>query len=332
MRVLHGRRRAPRPGAAARARRRGPRRPASSRAARTGRAAIEAAGCECWIGDPDRIGTLRYALENVTILMWLLGTATGADAERVAALHGSRLQMMLEKTTDTDGARRRLRERRHRGGRRAGGRRRRDPPRRLGPTRSRTRCSRPTRPMTSAWVAAAHEAIDALLAVEPEGLTPGWDAPRELRLADAPRLLGERVGLGDRRARVAQGARALLLSLSKADSTKKTRDEQQCRSRPSTAASAASLVAVLGGARLRGWRGARLRGLDVALRGDSLRRSALRRRQVARVGDRRAGVVRDADHVDPVLGPQPSSSGGRRSSRSPSIRAVAPQMRSSPTT
>lgn len=64
-------------------------------------AEIEAAGCECWPGDPDRIGTLRYALENVTILMWLLGTASGPDAERVAALHGSRLRMMLEKTTDT---------------------------------------------------------------------------------------------------------------------------------------------------------------------------------------------------------------------------------------
>jgi len=52
------------------------------------RAAIEAAGCECWIGDPDRIGTLRYALDNVTVLLWLLGTATGPNA---VDLHGSRL-------------------------------------------------------------------------------------------------------------------------------------------------------------------------------------------------------------------------------------------------
>jgi hypothetical protein len=65
------------------------------------RAEIEAAGCECWIGTPDRIGTLRYALENVTILVWALGTASGDDPERIAALHGSRLKMMLEKTTDT---------------------------------------------------------------------------------------------------------------------------------------------------------------------------------------------------------------------------------------
>jgi hypothetical protein len=62
------------------------------------RGEIEAAGCECWIGDPDRIGTLRYALDNVTVLLWLLGTASGPN---VAALHGSRLRMMLEKTTDT---------------------------------------------------------------------------------------------------------------------------------------------------------------------------------------------------------------------------------------
>jgi NAD(P)-dependent dehydrogenase (short-subunit alcohol dehydrogenase family) len=62
------------------------------------RAEIEAAGCECWIGDPDRIGTLRYALENATVLLWLLGTAAGGDVE---ALHGSRLEMMLERTVDT---------------------------------------------------------------------------------------------------------------------------------------------------------------------------------------------------------------------------------------
>jgi 3-hydroxyisobutyrate dehydrogenase-like beta-hydroxyacid dehydrogenase len=64
------------------------------------RARIEAAGAECWIGDPDVVGSLRYALENVTILMWALGTATGSP-EQVAALHGPRLEMMLSKTIDT---------------------------------------------------------------------------------------------------------------------------------------------------------------------------------------------------------------------------------------
>ena len=64
------------------------------------RAAIERAGAECWIGDPDVVGTLRYALDNVTILVWALATATGA-LERVAALHGPRLAMMLSRTIDT---------------------------------------------------------------------------------------------------------------------------------------------------------------------------------------------------------------------------------------
>lgn len=64
------------------------------------RAAIEAAGAECWIGTPDRIGTLRYALDNVTVALWLLGTASG-EPELVGPLHGSRLKMMLEKVTDT---------------------------------------------------------------------------------------------------------------------------------------------------------------------------------------------------------------------------------------
>ena len=43
------------------------------------RAAIEAAGAECWIGTPDRLATLRAALDGVTIACWMLGTATGAN-------------------------------------------------------------------------------------------------------------------------------------------------------------------------------------------------------------------------------------------------------------
>lgn len=62
------------------------------------RADIEAAGGECWIGTPDRIGSLRYALDNVTVLLWLLG-AGGARSDE--DLHGSRLTMMLERTIDT---------------------------------------------------------------------------------------------------------------------------------------------------------------------------------------------------------------------------------------
>ena len=65
-----------------------------------GRARIEDAGAECWIGDPDVVGTLRYALESVTIVVWALGTASGEPAA-VAALHGPRLEMMLSKIIDT---------------------------------------------------------------------------------------------------------------------------------------------------------------------------------------------------------------------------------------
>jgi NAD(P)-dependent dehydrogenase (short-subunit alcohol dehydrogenase family) len=59
------------------------------------RARVEEAGAECWIGDPDVVGTLRYALEGVTVLLWLLGSVERPE------LHGSRLAMMLEKTIDT---------------------------------------------------------------------------------------------------------------------------------------------------------------------------------------------------------------------------------------
>ena len=65
-----------------------------------GRPAIEAAGAECWIGTPDRVASLRYALDGVTLVCWLLGTACG-EAERVAALHGSRLEFFLSQTIDT---------------------------------------------------------------------------------------------------------------------------------------------------------------------------------------------------------------------------------------
>jgi putative NADH-flavin reductase len=63
-------------------------------------AAIEAAGAQAWVGDPDRIATISYALDGVTILCWLMGSAAGTD-EQLASLHGSRLKMLLERTIDT---------------------------------------------------------------------------------------------------------------------------------------------------------------------------------------------------------------------------------------
>ncbi len=64
------------------------------------RGEIEAAGAECWIGDPDRLGTLRGALEGVAIACWLLGGATGPE-ERLQALHGARLRAFLAGAVDT---------------------------------------------------------------------------------------------------------------------------------------------------------------------------------------------------------------------------------------
>jgi uncharacterized protein YbjT (DUF2867 family) len=63
-------------------------------------AAIAAAGAEPYVGDPDRIGTLMEALTGVTIVCWLMGTATGPP-DAVAALHDGRLRMLWEKLVDT---------------------------------------------------------------------------------------------------------------------------------------------------------------------------------------------------------------------------------------
>jgi hypothetical protein len=65
-----------------------------------GRAAIERCGAECFIGTPDRLGTLIAALENVTIVCWLLASATGSRQD-LLALHGPRLQAFLEHAVDT---------------------------------------------------------------------------------------------------------------------------------------------------------------------------------------------------------------------------------------
>jgi hypothetical protein len=65
-----------------------------------GRAAIEEAGAECWIGTPNRLATLRGALDNVTILCWLLGSAVGPE-EELRALHTSRLEFFFTQAIDT---------------------------------------------------------------------------------------------------------------------------------------------------------------------------------------------------------------------------------------
>jgi nucleoside-diphosphate-sugar epimerase len=61
---------------------------------------IAATGAEPYVGDPDRVATLMEALAGVTIVCWLMGTATG-DPAKVAALHDGRLRMLWEKLVDT---------------------------------------------------------------------------------------------------------------------------------------------------------------------------------------------------------------------------------------
>jgi hypothetical protein len=64
------------------------------------RAEIVAAGAECWIGTPDRLATLRGALDHVTIACWLLASARG-QREQLSALHSSRLELFLTQAIDT---------------------------------------------------------------------------------------------------------------------------------------------------------------------------------------------------------------------------------------
>jgi nucleoside-diphosphate-sugar epimerase len=64
------------------------------------REAIAAAGAEPYVGDPDRIATLMEGLTGVTVVCWLMGSASG-DPEKVFALHDGRLRMLWEKLVDT---------------------------------------------------------------------------------------------------------------------------------------------------------------------------------------------------------------------------------------
>lgn len=62
--------------------------------------AIEAAGAEAVVADPDRVATLVPALEHVSVACLLLGSAQGSDDE-LRSLHGSRLEMLLTRLVDT---------------------------------------------------------------------------------------------------------------------------------------------------------------------------------------------------------------------------------------
>jgi uncharacterized protein YbjT (DUF2867 family) len=65
-----------------------------------GLAAIEAAGIEPAPADPDRPGTILELVGDVAVLVLLLGGLRGTE-EEMAAIHGPRLERLMEHLVDT---------------------------------------------------------------------------------------------------------------------------------------------------------------------------------------------------------------------------------------
>jgi nucleoside-diphosphate-sugar epimerase len=62
--------------------------------------AIEGAGVEPALADPERVGTVLDWIEDVSVVAWLLGSARG-EPEALTAIHGSRLERLLQELVDT---------------------------------------------------------------------------------------------------------------------------------------------------------------------------------------------------------------------------------------
>lgn len=65
-----------------------------------GLAAIEAAGIEPALADPEQPGTILELVNDVAILVLLLGSAGGSE-EELAAIHGPRLERLMEHLVET---------------------------------------------------------------------------------------------------------------------------------------------------------------------------------------------------------------------------------------
>jgi uncharacterized protein YbjT (DUF2867 family) len=65
-----------------------------------GMKAIEAAGIEPVLADPESPATVLDLVGDVAAVYWLLGSATG-EPENVEAIHGSRLERLLERLVET---------------------------------------------------------------------------------------------------------------------------------------------------------------------------------------------------------------------------------------
>ena len=61
---------------------------------------IRARGHEAAVADPDRPAGILELVGDVTVVHWLLGSATGAP-ENLEAIHGPRLERLLEHLVDT---------------------------------------------------------------------------------------------------------------------------------------------------------------------------------------------------------------------------------------
>jgi uncharacterized protein YbjT (DUF2867 family) len=65
-----------------------------------GLAAIEATGIEPALADPERPATVLDLVADVAAVYWLLGSARG-EPENLEAIHGSRLERLLERLVET---------------------------------------------------------------------------------------------------------------------------------------------------------------------------------------------------------------------------------------
>jgi uncharacterized protein YbjT (DUF2867 family) len=65
-----------------------------------GLGAIEEAGIDAALADPEQPATLLELVGDVAVVYWLLGSAVGA-AEDLEAIHGSRLERFLERLVET---------------------------------------------------------------------------------------------------------------------------------------------------------------------------------------------------------------------------------------
>ena len=61
---------------------------------------IAEAGIESAVADPNRPGTVLELCGDVAMVVWLLGSAAG-EGEMLEAIHGPRLERLMEKLVDT---------------------------------------------------------------------------------------------------------------------------------------------------------------------------------------------------------------------------------------